>query len=162
MGTHSAKANAMVRTLLEARLLPGLPPYSRVQAEVRYGADGKSRVDFVLLPGGPDTSGGGGSSRGSETAGSGLAEGAGSDGPAKRPAKRRRSRAAAASSEAAEPAALTPAAAPLDALAEQAAAGLLPGGRVGGCFLEVKSVTLAEDLEQASGLIVSRFVLAAH
>ncbi|KAL4431992.1 hypothetical protein ABPG77_000259 [Micractinium sp. CCAP 211/92] len=57
VGTHSAKANAMVRSLLEARLLPGLPSYEWVQAEVRYGADGKSRVDFLLRSGGPDASG---------------------------------------------------------------------------------------------------------
>ncbi|PSC70862.1 Proline iminopeptidase [Micractinium conductrix] len=54
VGTHSAKANAMVRAMLEQRLLGGhLPPYDRIQAEVKYGADGKSRVDFVLHSG-PD------------------------------------------------------------------------------------------------------------
>lgn len=58
MGTHSAAANRMVRRLLEGRLLGGaLPPYSAVQAEVKYGAGGKSRVDFLL-------SGGGGASAG--------------------------------------------------------------------------------------------------
>lgn len=48
VGAHSAKANAIVRALLEAHALPQLPPYGRIQQEVKYGKDGKSRVDFVL------------------------------------------------------------------------------------------------------------------
>lgn len=130
----------MVRCLLDARLLPGLPPYAQVQAEVRYGTDGKSRVDFVLHPEGE-----GGSTGGSSCA-------AGAFGGA--PAKRRRSRAAAAAGAAAEAAAGTlpssaAAATALQAAGAQAAAGLPLAGQRGSCFLEVKSVTLAEDHAQA-------------
>ncbi len=134
----------MVRSLLEARLLPGLPSYEWVQAEVRYGADGKSRVDFVLRSGGPDASG--------STANAGV--------------KRRRTRGAAATA-AAEAAAVTSAiaatgvvasaaaeaaavsAAATAAAAEETPASDLPAGQRPGCFLEVKSVTLAEDHGQA-------------
>ena len=48
VGVHSAKANALVRALLEAGRLPGLPPYAWVQQEVKFGAGGASRCDFVL------------------------------------------------------------------------------------------------------------------
>lgn len=49
VGVHSAKANAMVRALLEAHLVPGLPTYENIQAEVYYGE--KSRLDFFLSGG---------------------------------------------------------------------------------------------------------------
>jgi sugar fermentation stimulation protein A len=52
VGIHSAKANAMVRFLLEARMVPGLPAYDNIQAEVRYGEN--SRLDFFLSGGEAD------------------------------------------------------------------------------------------------------------
>lgn len=128
VGTHSAKANAVVRALLEARLLPQLPPYSAIQPEVKIGADGKSRVDFVLRL----CSSGGGGAAGEQEAPSGSGDeqqqaGSGGGGPAKR------RRTGAGSSAAA-------AAAAAKALAAAAAADPIQF-----CFLEVKSVTLAED-----------------
>ncbi|KAL4859014.1 Proton/sulfate cotransporter 2 [Chlorella vulgaris] len=105
VGTHSAKANAMVRVLLEQRLLTQLPTFDTVQSEVKYGADGKSRVDFVLHTG-----------TASAAAASGGAGSAGSAG-----SKRRRGSVAAGS---------------MVVAGAQATAS---------CYLEVKSVTLAED-----------------
>ncbi|KAL4424351.1 hypothetical protein ABPG75_001652 [Micractinium tetrahymenae] len=139
VGTHSAKANAMVRHLLEARLLPGLPPYGRVQAEVKYGADGKSRVDFVLHP----------SSEASSSSDRDAADAAGSGAPAKRRRSARSARAAAGTEEAA---AVTAGPAS-DAAADQAATDPPPAGQRGACFVEVKSVTLAEDRGQGGGHI---------
>lgn len=151
---HSAKANSMARFLLEARALPHLPPYTRIQQvlqpgtlrvlvlaaspssrwdpacalptpalpwpasttlrppvspshsscwqEVKFGADGKSRVDFVLH----NEAGGSSSNTGSTEASSSPA-----------PAKRKRGGGAAA---------VTPASTSC-------------------CYLEVKASTLAED-----------------
>lgn len=48
VGVHSAKANAFVRALLEANAVPELGSYEKIRAEVKYGAGGASRVDFVL------------------------------------------------------------------------------------------------------------------
>jgi hypothetical protein len=111
----------MTRQLLERRLLPQLPPYDRLQAEVKYGDGGKSRVDFVL-----------------------HCDGSGS-GPvviAATAAKRKRggggsscSSGAAADSGDASAAATAPAAAAVSATSGTC------------CYLEVKSVTLAEDRE---------------
>ncbi len=118
----------MVRSLLEARLLPGLPPYDWVQAEVRYGADGKSRVDFVLRSGGPG----------------------GTSSAAKAGVKRRRVKGPTTAAAAEAAAAAAGATAAATAAAEEGLApGLLPAGQRPGCFLEVKSVTLAEDGGQA-------------
>jgi sugar fermentation stimulation protein len=49
VGTHSAKANAMVARLLALRAIPELLPYGEVRTEVRFGSE-KSRVDFWLSP----------------------------------------------------------------------------------------------------------------
>jgi sugar fermentation stimulation protein A len=38
----------VVKSLLEARVLPELSEYDRLRTEVRYGGDGKSRIDFLL------------------------------------------------------------------------------------------------------------------
>jgi sugar fermentation stimulation protein A len=48
IGCHSAKANAMVDSLLQQKLIPQLSSYNEIRKEVKYGSDGKSRVDFVL------------------------------------------------------------------------------------------------------------------
>lgn len=47
VGVHSAKANVMVRALLESGELKSVLPYVGLRAEVRYGKE-NSRVDFVL------------------------------------------------------------------------------------------------------------------
>lgn len=47
VGVHSAKANAMVRSLLEARAIPQLMPYDALRPEVKYGSE-NSRIDFLL------------------------------------------------------------------------------------------------------------------
>ncbi|HIK32036.1 MAG TPA: DNA/RNA nuclease SfsA [Oscillatoriales cyanobacterium M59_W2019_021] len=48
VGINTALPNRIVKTMLEKRLLPELGNYSRIQPEVAYGRDRKSRVDFVL------------------------------------------------------------------------------------------------------------------
>lgn len=119
----------MARCLLEHRLLPQLPPYERVQAEVKYGAEGKSRVDFLLHPAGSASSEGG-------QDGSGSGVGA--------PAKRRRtSKTAAAAAAATSAAAVVGSAA--DAMGAAATAARAAVGALG-CYVEVKSVSLAEDM----------------
>ena len=118
VGVHSARANAMVRALLERRLLAGLPPYGRVQAEVKFGEGGKSRVDFLLHP--PDADGSSGAA-GSSAA----AEADGSAGAA--PKRRRTSKAAAAAAGRASTG--THAAAAADAGAAAGGAGSRASGR---------------------------------
>ena len=48
VGTNTALPNRIIRSVLEARLLPTLGNYSTVRSEVKYGGDGKSRIDFLL------------------------------------------------------------------------------------------------------------------
>jgi len=137
VGTHSAKANAMVRSLLEQRLLsPHLPAYDRVQPEVKYGAGNKSRVDFVLHSG--DGSGSGDDTKDSSS----IA-----------PSKRRRT--ARGSNNAAAAADVAAAVAADAAAPAEAAATPVPTASNGGeagqqscCYVEVKSVTLAENQAQ--------------
>jgi sugar fermentation stimulation protein A len=47
-GTNTALPNRVMKSVLEARLIPELGDYDTIQPEVRYGHDGKSRVDFVV------------------------------------------------------------------------------------------------------------------
>ena len=47
VGTHSAKANAFVKVLLQANAIPELLPYVEIRPEVKYGSE-NSRVDFCL------------------------------------------------------------------------------------------------------------------
>ena len=47
-GVNTALPNRVVKSLLEARQLPELGEYSAIRPEVRYGGDGKSRIDFVI------------------------------------------------------------------------------------------------------------------
>jgi len=53
VGVNTALPNRVVRSVLEARLLPQLGSYQQIQSEVPYGQAQKSRVDF-LLTGAPD------------------------------------------------------------------------------------------------------------
>lgn len=48
VGINTAIPNRVVKKMLEERLIPELGSYSRIQPEVAYGQDRKSRVDFVL------------------------------------------------------------------------------------------------------------------
>lgn len=48
VGINTALPNRVVRSLLEQHQLAELGEYERVRREVRYGGDGKSRVDFLL------------------------------------------------------------------------------------------------------------------
>jgi len=47
VGTHSAKANAFVKVLLQANAIPELLPYVEIRPEIKYGSE-NSRVDFCL------------------------------------------------------------------------------------------------------------------
>lgn len=48
VGINTALPNRVVKSLLEARHLPELGAYTDVRSEVRYGHDGKSRIDFLV------------------------------------------------------------------------------------------------------------------
>lgn len=48
VGVNTALPNRVVRSVLEARLLNQLGDYEQIRSEVRYGSDGKSRIDFLL------------------------------------------------------------------------------------------------------------------
>lgn len=48
VGTNTALPNRVVKSALEARLFPELGDYSKIRSEVKYGTDGKSRIDFLL------------------------------------------------------------------------------------------------------------------
>jgi sugar fermentation stimulation protein A len=48
VGVNTALPNRVVKSVLEARLLPELGQYDAIKAEVKYGRDRKSRIDFLL------------------------------------------------------------------------------------------------------------------
>ena len=48
VGVNTALPNRVIKSVLEAKLLPELGDYSTIRTEVRYGSDKKSRVDFVV------------------------------------------------------------------------------------------------------------------
>lgn len=48
VGTNTALPNRVVKALLEAKQIPELGDYTTIRPEVRYGGDGKSRIDFVI------------------------------------------------------------------------------------------------------------------
>ncbi|WP_204141139.1 DNA/RNA nuclease SfsA [Halomicronema sp. CCY15110] len=48
VGTNTALPNRVIKSALEARLFPELGDYGKVRSEVKYGTDGKSRIDFLL------------------------------------------------------------------------------------------------------------------
>lgn len=47
-GANTALPNRVVKAMLEAKQIPELGDYSTIRPEVRYGSDGKSRIDFVI------------------------------------------------------------------------------------------------------------------
>lgn len=49
VGINTALPNQVIKLALEKRLFPQLGNYSQIRAEVGYGVDQKSRVDFVLI-----------------------------------------------------------------------------------------------------------------
>lgn len=48
VGVNTGLPNRVVRWVLENHLIPELGEYSDIRSEVKYGGDGKSRVDFVV------------------------------------------------------------------------------------------------------------------
>lgn len=48
VGTNTALPNRVIKSALEANLFPELGSYQKIRPEVKYGADGKSRIDFLL------------------------------------------------------------------------------------------------------------------
>ncbi|NET53455.1 MAG: DNA/RNA nuclease SfsA, partial [Merismopedia sp. SIO2A8] len=48
VGVNTALPNRVVKSALEAHLIPELEDYDTIRPEVRYGADRKSRIDFLL------------------------------------------------------------------------------------------------------------------
>ncbi|MGF1522453.1 MAG: DNA/RNA nuclease SfsA [Leptolyngbyaceae cyanobacterium] len=47
-GVNTALPNRVIKSVLEAGILPELGPYTDIRTEVKYGRDGKSRIDFLL------------------------------------------------------------------------------------------------------------------
>jgi sugar fermentation stimulation protein A len=48
VGANTALPNRVIKSALEAHLLPALGDYGKIRSEVKYGSDGKSRIDFLL------------------------------------------------------------------------------------------------------------------
>lgn len=48
VGVNTSWPNRVVRSVLDAKLLPELGEYSSIRPEVKYGKDKKSRIDFLL------------------------------------------------------------------------------------------------------------------
>jgi len=48
VGANTALPNRVVKSVLEAHLLPELGNYTDIRSEVKYGRDRKSRIDFLL------------------------------------------------------------------------------------------------------------------
>lgn len=48
VGTNTALPNRVMKSVLSDRLLPQLGEYSDIRTEVKYGREGKSRIDFLL------------------------------------------------------------------------------------------------------------------
>ena len=48
VGINTSRSNAIVRSLLDQHLIPELGDYGDIRSEVKYGQDGKSRIDFLL------------------------------------------------------------------------------------------------------------------
>lgn len=49
VGVNTMMPNKLIKLALEQRLLPELGNYSEIKTEVKYGQDGRSRIDFVLV-----------------------------------------------------------------------------------------------------------------
>lgn len=51
VGANTALPNRVIKSALEARIIPELGVYTDIKPEVKYGRDGKSRIDFLLQDG---------------------------------------------------------------------------------------------------------------
>lgn len=49
VGANTALPNRAIKSALEAGIISGLGSYSNLRTEVKYGRDGKSRIDFLLM-----------------------------------------------------------------------------------------------------------------
>jgi sugar fermentation stimulation protein A len=49
VGVNTMMPNKLIKLALEQRLIPELGNYSEIKTEVKYGQDGRSRIDFVLV-----------------------------------------------------------------------------------------------------------------
>ncbi|WP_448562402.1 DNA/RNA nuclease SfsA [Trichothermofontia sp.] len=50
VGVNTSLPNRIVKLALERHLLPHLGPYTEIHAEVPYGPESRSRIDFLLTP----------------------------------------------------------------------------------------------------------------
>ncbi len=48
VGVNTMLPNKLIKLALEQRLLPEIGNYSEIKTEVKYGQEGRSRIDFVL------------------------------------------------------------------------------------------------------------------
>ncbi|MBD1912053.1 MULTISPECIES: DNA/RNA nuclease SfsA [unclassified Leptolyngbya] len=48
VGTNTALPNRVIKAALQAHAIPELDGYTEIRAEVKYGQDSKSRIDFLL------------------------------------------------------------------------------------------------------------------
>lgn len=48
VGINTAMPNRVIKSILSANQLPEIGEYDQIRTEVRYGSDGKSRIDFLL------------------------------------------------------------------------------------------------------------------
>jgi sugar fermentation stimulation protein A len=49
VGVNTMMPNKLIKLALEQKMLPELGNYSEIKKEVKYGQDGRSRIDFVLV-----------------------------------------------------------------------------------------------------------------
>ena len=56
VGANTALPNRVIKAALSDRAIPEVGPYATIRTEVKYGREGKSRIDFLLsTPDQPDT-----------------------------------------------------------------------------------------------------------
>jgi sugar fermentation stimulation protein A len=48
VGVNTMMPNKLIKLALEQKLIPEIGNYSEIKTEVKYGRDGRSRIDFVL------------------------------------------------------------------------------------------------------------------
>jgi sugar fermentation stimulation protein A len=49
VGVNTMMPNKLIKLAIEQKMLPELGNYSEIKKEVKYGQDGRSRIDFVLV-----------------------------------------------------------------------------------------------------------------
>lgn len=55
VGTNTALPNRVIKAALQSHAIPELNGYTEIRAEVKYGKDNKSRIDFLLTGPEPET-----------------------------------------------------------------------------------------------------------